>query len=82
MSFLNNEDSKFLSVRITKKGRNAIARGNFKISYFQVGDSEYDYTEPFNNLSGETGTTEQIVFAPFDKESGVKYPYKKDSSTE
>lgn len=82
MSFLNNEDSKFLSVRITKKGRNAIAKGNFKISYFQVGDSEYDYTTPFDNLSGETGTTEQIVFAPFDRESGVKYPYKIDSSTD
>jgi hypothetical protein len=33
MSFLNNIDSKFLSVRITKKGRNAIAKGDFKISF-------------------------------------------------
>jgi len=80
MSFLNNEDSKFLSVRITKKGRNAIARGNFKISYFQVGDSEYDYTAPFDELTGIYNVPSQIVFSPFDKESGVKYPYKLDSS--
>jgi hypothetical protein len=80
MSFLNNEDSKFLSVRITKKGRNSIAKGNFKISYFQVGDSEYDYTSPFDELTGLSNIPSQIVFAPFDKESGVKYPYKIDSS--
>ncbi len=80
MSFLNNIDSKFLSVRITKKGRNAIAKGDFKISYFQVGDSEYDYTSPFDELTGISNIPTQYVFAPFDKESGVKYPYKIDSN--
>jgi hypothetical protein len=82
MSFLNNEDSKFLSVRITKKGRNAIAKGNFTIKYFQVGDSEYDYTAPYTGYTGLNGTPGQRVFAPFDRESGVKYPYKIDSSTD
>lgn len=81
MSFLNNIDSKFLSVRITKKGRNAIARGNFSIKYFQVGDSEYDYTTPYTGFSGVSNVPGQRVFAPFDRESGVKYPYKIDSST-
>jgi hypothetical protein len=82
MSFLNNEDSKFLSVRITKKGRNAIAKGNFNIKYFQVGDSEYDYTSPYTGYTGILGTPGQRVFAPFDRESGVKYPYKIDSSVD
>lgn len=81
MSFLNNEDSKFFSVRITKKGRNAIAKGNFKISYFQVGDSEFDYNSPYNNYLGMSSIPGQRVFAPFDKDAGVKYPYKFDSST-
>lgn len=80
MSFLNNEDSKFISVRITKKGRNAIAKGNFSIKYFQVGDSEYDYTSPFDELTGISNVPSQIVFAPFDRESGVKYPYKLNAS--
>ncbi len=82
MSFLNNNDSKFLSVRITKKGRNAIARGNFNINYFQVGDSEYDYTIPYTGYTGILGVPGQRVFAPFDRESGVKYPYKIDSSSD
>jgi hypothetical protein len=80
MSFLNNNDSKYISVRITKKGRNAIARGDFNISYFQVGDSEFDYTSPFTGLTGQLPTPSQRVFAPFDKDGGVKYPYRIDSS--
>lgn len=81
MSFLNNIDSKFLSVRITKKGRNAIAKGNFSIKFFQVGDSEYDYTAPYTGYTGTSNVPGQRVFAPFDRESGIKYPYKIDSST-
>lgn len=77
MSFLDSNNSEFLSARITQKGRNAIAKGNFKIDYFQVGDSEYDYTGPFNVLTGHT--THQKVMAPFDKDSGVKYPFGLDS---
>lgn len=79
MSFLNNNNAEFLSARITQKGRNAIAKGNFKIEYFQIGDSEFDYTSPFTSLTGQT--THQKVFSPLDKESGVKYPYLLESST-
>ena len=78
MSFLNSNNSEFLSARITNRGRKAIAKGNFKIEYFQIGDSEYDYSSPFNNLTGTTG--QQKVFAPFDYESGVKNPFGLDST--
>ena len=71
MSFLNSNNSEFLSARITKKGRQSIAEGNFNIKYFQIGDSEFDYS---------TTLTNQKVFSPFDKEGGVKYPYKLDTS--
>jgi len=77
MSFLDSNNLEFLAAKITQKGRNAIAKGNFKIDYFQVGDSEYDYTVPFNVLTGQT--THQKVMAPFDKDSGVKYPFALDS---
>ncbi len=80
MSFLNNIDSKFLSVRITRKGRNAIAKGDFNIKFFQVGDSEFDYTSPYTGYTGVSNVPGQRVFAPFDNESGIKYPYKIDSS--
>jgi hypothetical protein len=79
MSFLNSNDAEFLNARITKKGRTAIAKGDFNISYFQIGDSEFDYTSPFTNLTGQT--THQKVITPLDMESGVKYPYLFDNST-
>jgi hypothetical protein len=76
MSFLNSNNSEYLSARITNRGRKAIANGNFNIQYFQIGDSEYDYTVPFNSLTGTTG--QQKVFAPFDYDGGVKYPFGLD----
>jgi hypothetical protein len=79
MSFLSTNNSEFLSARITQKGRNAIAKGSFNINYFQIGDSEYDYNLIFSGLTGNTN--HQMVMSPFDREAGIKYPYKIDSST-
>jgi hypothetical protein len=58
----------FISARLTNIGKKLIAKGNFIIKYFQIGDSEYDYS----NDSIKT----QRVFSSFDFENGVKYPYK------
>ena len=44
MSFLDKNNSEFVSARLTQEGRRAIANGDFKIDYFSVGDSEFDYT--------------------------------------
>jgi len=79
MSFINDNTSEFFTAKITKRGRNSIAKGDFKISFFQIGDSEFDYNSPFNTLNGLNGTKTQKVFSPFDIEPGVKYPYKLDS---
>ena len=81
MSFLSKNNSEFLSARITQKGRNSIAKGNFVISYFQIGDSEFDYTDPFADFTGLSSVPFQVVFSPMDKEGGIKYPYKLDSNT-
>lgn len=78
MSFLNSNNSEFLSARITQKGRNAISKGNFNIEFFQIGDSEFDYNTLYSNLTGQT--SHQKILSPFDKESSIKYPYKIDSS--
>ena len=78
MSFLNSNNSEFISARITQKGRNAIAKGNFNIEYFQIGDSEFDYNLIYSGLTGQT--SHQRVLSPFDKETGLKYPYKIDAS--
>lgn len=73
MSFLDKNNSEYLSARLTQKGRNAIAKGDFKISYFTVGDSEYVY-------SGFTGSF-QSVFTPLDKDSDIKYPLSYESGS-
>jgi hypothetical protein len=65
MSFLKTEYSATVAARLTQKGRNSIAKGNFVVSYFAVGDSEYNYS----------GTTNQNILAPFDKDSHIKYPF-------
>lgn len=80
MSFLDKYSSDLLSVRITKKGRNSIAKGNFNISYFQIGDSEYDYNTPFNQMDGQHGAPSQKIFSPFDYNDSIKYPYQLDDS--
>lgn len=80
MSFLNGSNSEYLSARITKKGRNSIAKGEFNINYFQIGDSEFDYNIAFSGLTGQTN--HQMVLSPIDMESGVKYPYKLDTATD
>jgi hypothetical protein len=79
MSFLSSNNSEFLSARITQKGRNSIAKGNFNIEYFQIGDSEFDYNLIYSGLTGKQ--LHQKVLSPFDKETSIKYPYKIDSST-
>ncbi len=68
MSFLNSDSTMFISARLTNIGKKLIAKGNFIIKYFQIGDSEYDY-------SNDT-IKSQKVFSSFDFENGVKYPYK------
>ena len=65
MSFLNTGYSATVAARLTQKGRNSIAKGNFVVSYFAVGDSEYNYIG---------GTSSQNILAPFDKDSHIKYP--------
>jgi hypothetical protein len=72
MSFLNPTYSAKVAARLTDAGRNAISKGNFVVSYFAVGDSEYNY-----NLTGKT----QSVFAPLDKNNNVKYPFWYTSGT-
>ena len=79
MSFLNSNNSEYLSARITNKGRKKIAQGDFNIHYFQLGDSEFDYA--FSEFDGTSTRPAQKVFTPLDKDNQVKYPYKISESS-
>ena len=66
MSFLDTNYKGFtIATRLTQKGRESIANGNFVITHFAVGDSEYSYTGSIS---------EQTIMAPFDDYGNVKYP--------
>jgi hypothetical protein len=78
MSYLYENNSENLAARITYNGRRKIAQGDFNISYFQIGDSEFDYG--FSTFDG-INTIAQKVLTPLDKESQIKYPYKVSDST-
>ncbi len=78
MSYLQPNNSENLAARITHKGRRKIAQGNFNVSYFQIGDSEFDYG--FSVFDGITNTGQKVL-TPMDKDSQVKYPYKISEST-
>jgi hypothetical protein len=65
MGFLDKNYSGPVAARLTQKGRESIANGNFVITYFAVGDSEYSYTG---------STTGQTIMAPFDDYGNIKYP--------
>lgn len=69
MSYLNQSFSENLATRLTNKGRQRIAEGNFNIVYFQIGDSEFNYNLDLSLYSGST------VLMPFDFDLQVKYPY-------
>ena len=77
MGFLDkNYSAGPVASRLTQKGRESIANGNFVITHFAIGDSEYSY-------SGST--TGQTIMAPFDDYGNVKglidYDYESDSES-
>jgi len=78
MSFLLENNSENIAARITHKGRQKIAQGNFNISYFQIGDSEFDYG--FSEFDGDVNRAQKVLM-PMDKDNQVKYPYKVSEST-
>ena len=81
MGYVIKNTQGFIISRLTDVGRRKISQGNFNISYFQVGDSEVNYTavtnfdaatsmiiEPSYNAQNNTGI-------PASNKNAVKYPY-------
>jgi hypothetical protein len=82
MGYIIKDTQGLVITRLTDVGRRKIAQGNFNISYFQVGDSEINYTattvdydqtqsmvlEPAFNAQNNTGV-------PQSTKNNVKYPF-------
>jgi hypothetical protein len=87
MGYIIKDNQGLLVTRITDIGRQKISQGNFNIRYFQVGDSEINYTavtnynftngevlEPSYNAQNGTGV-------PQSNKNDVKYPFYLQSTS-
>ena len=79
MSYLTKNNFEYVSSRLTNNGRKSISKGEFNITYFSIGDSEYNYT--FSGITGDiiTQDTHQKVIYPKDMDNNIKYPIKYDN---
>lgn len=87
MGYILKDTQGLVITRLTDVGRRKISQGNFNISYFQVGDSEINYTavtdynqadamilEPAYNSQNNVGV-------PQSTKNNVKYPYYLQGTT-
>lgn len=87
MAYIIKNTSGLVNTRITDVGRQKLSQGNFKISYFQVGDSEVSYDKlpqtynQSNSFVLEPGFNSQnTVGVPQSNRQYVKYPYYADTN--
>jgi hypothetical protein len=81
MSYIIKNTSALINTRLTDVGRRKISKGNFKISYFQVGDSEVNYNivpnyiQTNNNILMPSFNAQNNTMLPDTNKENVKYPY-------
>lgn len=78
MGYIIKNTSGILNTRITDVGRKAISEGRFNISYFQVGDSEVDYSSSSiasNNILMPAFCAHNDSSNLNVNKQNVKYPY-------
>ena len=88
MSYILKNTSGLVNTRVTDTGRQKLSQGNFKISYFQVGDSDVSYNK---TPSGYNQANTKILEPPFNTQNtagvpqsnrqSVKYPYFVDGDS-
>jgi hypothetical protein len=82
MSYILKNTSGLVNTRVTDTGRQKLSQGNFKISYFQIGDSEVsytktptDYNQPKTNILEPPFNSQNTAGVPQSNKQSVKYPY-------
>ena len=87
MAYILKNTSGLVNTRVTDVGRQKLSQGNFKISYFQIGDSEVSY----DKLPSTYNQSNSFILEPqFNSQNAsgipesnkqyVKYPYFADSN--
>jgi len=81
MGYIIKDTQGLVITRLTDVGRRKISQGNFNISYFQVGDSEINYSAVTDYDQAEAMVLEPAYNAqnnvgiPQSTKNSVKYPY-------
>jgi hypothetical protein len=87
MSYILKNTSGLVNTRVTDVGRRYISQGNFNISYFQIGDSEVNYSavtnynQVNNNILMPAFNAQNDTGSPESNKQNVKYPYYVQGST-
>jgi hypothetical protein len=81
MAYIIKNTSGLINTRLTDVGRRYLSQGNFNISYFQIGDSEVNYTavpnynQTNNNILMPAFNAQNDTGSPESNKENVKYPY-------
>ena len=81
MAYIIKNTAGLISTRLTDVGRRKLSQGNFNISYFQVGDSEVNYTavpnynQTNNNILMPAFNAQNDTGSPQSNKQNIKYPY-------
>ena len=90
MSYIIKNTAGLINTRLTDVGRRNISQGNFTISYFQIGDSEVNYTalksaspaynQTNNNILMPAFNAQNDTGSPQSNKQNIKYPYYVEGS--
>ena len=81
MAYIIKNTAGLISTRLTDVGRRKLSQGNFNISYFQIGDSEVNYTavpnynQTNNNILMPAFNAQNDTGSPQSNKQNIKYPY-------
>lgn len=75
MSYIINNTSAFVNIKLTETGRQKLAQGQLNFSYWGIGDSEINYDREDvhdNNLTDVTLSGTSKILRPFDRQPDIK----------
>jgi hypothetical protein len=75
MSYIIKSTNPFVSIKLTEKGRENLAKGQLTFSYWGLGDSEINYDREAIVDANQTNTVLSAtsrVFRPFDRQPDIK----------
>lgn len=85
MSYIINNTSAFVNIKLTEKGRMRLAQGKLSFNYWKLGDSEINY-DIVSNLDDETNNPidyrSSRILQPVDSQPDLKYIVKSSTSDE